>query len=899
MAELSTLQSRLTQCQVELAKLSKVCTEREQKFVAQQLVREAEEGFKAARAAAEIAAKVAEPLMAEGSSEAVLAALRLEAVVDALLAHSQKDSIEIGALFKSVGASADSFAAFMEQLPELSGKDNVTLTPEHTKSVFAKITGGKTLTSDTLKALLSERKVCVLATAAADKATGGKSIGSVEVGEGIQVLEQKTVDGQVRLKCVLARDGSTVWTSAESEDGPNFKSGMAGRLESAEACASGVVARCAELGESADQKTVELSSAKQGPLAEVKVKLTQFRTQALQEQASAEKLKKQVQAAKVSLTAKRKEEMKAVHEVRCKAMTETALKESTDAVGKAEAQAAKVVDSAKSGSAEKLQAELSLEQLQAIKTASDAALQILSQAKAVVSKASERFDAQKGPTRNLLIEPRVQLTKLSSRANAAEKKCKAATEAVRVALDQLEKTATRKARDAIRAAARKSGKDTDQLFDTVAGGKAEVSLAQFQKFVEKLPDHGLTKEHVGLVFKAFGPYGLRKAGFTKALQEFYTCTQSTAITDKLLIGESSTLRKLDKGEVFEVLEGPVDDAEAQVQRVRGKALKDATTGWVTIAGNQGTSYLKATAKPFMWVTNSVELTKESAANSKPVRKLTQDEVLELLEGPREEVPKAELFLHGSVGKDGPDGWITLRSSDGSTSAALSNDIYVCKSAIAMTDSFDIKDCKVVRKVAAGEALRVIGGKKEDASIEITRLQFKAVKDGAEGWVTLKGNQGTIFAEASTSHYVVSKGCSIRAAAARDAAEVGKLKKGDVFAAKAEPVEDTPATRLLMRARAMDDGASGWVSFELGVGRAPVRPWRPRYTCRVATDLTDGVDASSASMRKAKIGEVFEAIEGPTLDAKSGRRRIRCAADGVVVGWATLRDSDGKILVEVG
>merc|ERR1711972_841423 len=59
------------------------------------------------------------------------------------------------------------------------------------------------------------------------------------------------------------------------------------------------------------------------------------------------------------------------------------------------------------------------------------------------------------------------------------------------------------------------------------------------------------------------------------------------------------VRMLDVGESFEVLEGPRISAPAQVERVRGRAVRDGAVGWVTVTGNKGTPFLQATEKPHM------------------------------------------------------------------------------------------------------------------------------------------------------------------------------------------------------------------------------------------------------------------------------------------------------------
>ena len=89
--------------------------------------------------------------------------------------------------------------------------------------------------------------------------------------------------------------------------------------------------------------------------------------------------------------------------------------------------------------------------------------------------------------------------------------------------------------------------------------------------------------------------------------------------------------------------------------------------------------------------------------------------------------------------------------------AATSRYYVCKAVIAMTQGFDITNCKPIRKVSVGEALEVLEESEESIEVSessIARRRFRAVQDGREGWVTLKGNQGTVYLEKSSSHYLV-------------------------------------------------------------------------------------------------------------------------------------------------
>lgn len=101
-----------------------------------------------------------------------------------------------------------------------------------------------------------------------------------------------------------------------------------------------------------------------------------------------------------------------------------------------------------------------------------------------------------------------------------------------------------------------------------------------------------------------------------------------------------------------------------------------------------------------------------------------------------------------------------------------------------------------------------------------------------------------------------------------------------------------------RARALEGGV-GWLIFAPGP-KAPVKPWKPRYVVRAAVDITASLalPTGAGAVRRAEVGEVFQVAEGPTLDATSGLRRLRLAtAEDGAIGWATIRDGDGKAFLE--
>lgn len=212
------------------------------------------------------------------------------------------------------------------------------------------------------------------------------------------------------------------------------------------------------------------------------------------------------------------------------------------------------------------------------------------------------------------------------------------------------------------------------------------------------------------------------------------------MTDSKNIKDCKVLRKLEKDETLKLLEGPIEDASG-VTRVRGQSLKDDLVAWVTIKGNAGTVYATASNKFYTLISSTdVPLQSRFGSDSQKVRMLGTGEVVEVLEGPREEKVEAPMRIKGRALADGTVGWLTFRSD------ALKHwsGNYRCVTGTVMHDKFPIKESKQLRKVEEDEILELLEGPVEEANFNLMRIKARAKKDGKVGWITLCGNQGKVF-----------------------------------------------------------------------------------------------------------------------------------------------------------
>jgi len=170
---------------------------------------------------------------------------------------------------------------------------------------------------------------------------------------------------------------------------------------------------------------------------------------------------------------------------------------------------------------------------------------------------------------------------------------------------------------------------------------------------------------------------ISKEDLLSLVRVFMKVAKDTAMTSAMSIKESKTLRRLEEGEVIEVLQGPQEEETVQVTRVRAKAMKDDVEGWISVSGNNGTTFLEEGGDTFKVVADTI---------------LTE-----------------EFDLEGSADKEGAHK--------------------------AKTTS---------RKLKVGELVHVrVWAKKEEKS-GLMRMKCKCKADGATGWVTTVGNQGTVF-----------------------------------------------------------------------------------------------------------------------------------------------------------
>jgi len=219
----------------------------------------------------------------------------------------------------------------------------------------------------------------------------------------------------------------------------------------------------------------------------------------------------------------------------------------------------------------------------------------------------------------------------------------------------------------LRACAEDKGGDVASIFDAVdkdkRGSVNQVVLRQFLESQGKqLQPTELETFMADQSAAAAHEVSLSREELVRAVRVFYKVVKPLVVSDGLAIQNCTQLRRMEEGEILEVLEGPKNDETVGVSRVRGRAWRDGLTGWATISGNGGVLFL-APAVGVMKAIHPVPIT-GGLDSPAPVRMLLAGELLQVKEwGQRMINGQSVTRVRVWAMSDGAEGWTSL-SEDG-------------------------------------------------------------------------------------------------------------------------------------------------------------------------------------------------------------------------------------------
>eukprot|EP00929_Paragymnodinium_shiwhaense_P077109 TRINITY_DN3968_c0_g2_i1.p1 TRINITY_DN3968_c0_g2~~TRINITY_DN3968_c0_g2_i1.p1 ORF type:complete len:2044 (-),score=893.51 TRINITY_DN3968_c0_g2_i1:341-6472(-) len=904
---IKTLLQKLQETQAKLAKAKKATAAHSQRYAAKRAVVDITAKIDTLKGEVEKASKACEPLL-EAKGEDYLVGCSLRILGAALRAHMQEKTVTDEELFNKVAGgspiSQAALAAYLKGLPEAIGHEEVAFPASRQANLFKALDADKdgAVSLAEFQAIFKDRVVCLKDVSITDgfDLASSKTVAKVAAREELELFgtQKKHENGTVRGQCKVA-DGTTGWITLTGNQGSVFVQSRAARaltefMAPMELAASAAMAKCNEAMTFMASKLKEANIAHTADGKAEAQKLRPLITAAL---ADCEALKKRLATGKKELVQTEQREKNAHVEARERKEAAEFLDKVEPLLAVAEAAGKAVEEAGKSF------VELDLEAVEAFATPATLLSQVEELATACGKKVTEaRTLAKEQLLKVQEVKPPTGATKLALRelgrmqaaVEAASRLSMKTVEGVKGQCKKITEKLSKDISKALLKAVQAGGAGCEALFEELAAGSGRISEAAFCAKVQGLADLGVKPEHAKLVCRGIEVEGISRRSFLNFVQHFVVVMKDVAITNVRDMAAAKSLRKVEKDEILEVLEGPVKDDEKGLERMRCRSLVDKLEGWVTVQGNQGTSFLRDVPKPMYSVRRLVALEKEAKCASGIVREVKEDELLELLEGPKtEEVPDVKR-ARVKASKDNAVGFITISDRTGIVFAEPKK-LYTCTASVAMTDSQNIKDCKVVRKLLVGELFEATSDPQQDEETKIWRMQGTALKDGKSGWITQKGNAGTTYVEQSKKHYTVVRATTLRKRLGETPADsVRELEAGEAVEVLETPKVEKSQPEPRIKVRALSDGQTGWVSRK----EPSVTAWKPFYRCVGPASMRNQKAAEGAQvLREFVKGDRIEYLEGPFEDGKATVMKGR-AEKGGVVGFVNLKTEEGKRLLDL-
>lgn len=913
---LETLTGRLGALQTQLTKAKRAASEHEQRFVAKKLVREATGLVNDVEAEVERTKGQTAPLLVEHGQK-LLVAERMLGIVDALGEHLEKSSKTVDELFGEISgkvkdgkdvADNDAKAAFcqyLDKLPAKLGRDDLTYSDFQREQMYAYVVGESDgeLTLAGFKNLFCAKFSCVHAVAVTDifEISKSKTVTKLEVDQVVEGVGRPRLSEKLGVERIEVKleNGTTGWVTMKGNHGTSFLapfSPYASFVLSMDRLFDAVSKSTAKAVSFIKTKSNELASCSQGPLAHAKTDLDKLRPKAAAAQRTLEDLKQKVYNAKRDYVKSQEAEKRSQQEARDRKVADGVLDvlkgkvDLMDAGAKKLADAAKITTMADSALLESFPTPLTVQ-----KASQELAVENAKECAAVRECVKEHKDIGAKASRGPLFDLNKALEKAGEKAKATEEKNAMTLEYLKKACKTIAVGQAEKVVVALREELQKRSITIEALFLELADGQEQISEEAFCKHVNSL-GLNLPEEHGKLVVNHIDSGAISRRGLKKLVQQYYTCVKSIMITEDFNISKSKTVRHLQVGEIVEVVEGPKKLEKSGINRVKAKALKDEAVGWISVKGNQGSSFLEETRKPYYSCSTEARLEKTFESKDGPenlVRMLRPQEVLEVVSGPRtEEISSFASRSKAKALSDGATGYITVKTRDGVVTAEKGT-FFICSSSIAITDGRNIRTCKVLRKLAVGEVFIVLEGPFTEEASSMTRARMRSTKDGQEGWVTTKGNAGTVYASESTRHYTMLRATPLQTSfKSLGAVDIRELAEGEAVEILESPKDEKPEEVARLQGRSLSDDAVGWVTVSCGADHY-LKPSSLLFKCVFAADMHSAASSvESPLVRRLEQAETLEMIDGPTQDS-AGLLRIRARAekDGAV-GYVTLKDSKG-------
>eukprot|EP00927_Polykrikos_kofoidii_P004101 TRINITY_DN11627_c4_g1_i1.p1 TRINITY_DN11627_c4_g1~~TRINITY_DN11627_c4_g1_i1.p1 ORF type:complete len:2037 (-),score=496.11 TRINITY_DN11627_c4_g1_i1:386-5647(-) len=871
---------------------------------------------------------IAAPLIS-GKKEKLGGMIALMQVVDLVREHMKTTEKSITDVFQNMSnadtaaaaVTEESFVSFVEELLAVKDgpkKDACALTKVQIKAAFTSLDcrgTGKLSASDFVEHFsrcFTVANPCAMTEHLSVRT--GKIVCRLEVGEKLICIgdpkgeeafdEVDSADdlgtaptaGLRRLHTRREKTGAEGWVSLASNQGTVYLQAHTpheAMTTAVDVALKEALEACAETQAFLRRESEKMQNARSGPLADVRAELTKMRVRASKAQQAHADIKKRVFEARRRYSEQLEKYQRQQQEASDRVTAERMVKEATAMADEAVAEVDRALSVAETILANKASDKAS--PLVAMTEAEKA----LEAAQAAVTKALEKvgktdFEKVRNTSSAPFVEARRGLLKQKVRLSPYESRTAKQLAAVSAARSRLASDAREAVAEALRAHTQKKDITYEALYKKLLHpSEAHIPVESFRDFIKSIAEPTLTVGQLDLGLEGLAP-GVTKLGLQGLMQEYLKCVKEVALTSTLEVSRvSSTVRKLELNEVVQVIGARTRDEGVGLERQRCRALVDGAEGWVTLRGNQGTSFMKSTAKPYYRCTADTVMQPDFDPTSTELRLIRVGEVLAALEGPRK-APAVEVSrIKGKATKDGKIGWITQKCTTGSLHLEEKQLLNVTKSTV-LTSGLDVSSASTVRKLEIGESLEAIGEMVDDSAKGISRLMVKARRDGMEGWATMKGSHGTAFLEETVVSYISKCGVALQSALATSSKTLRLLEEGELFEVIEGPKSEILDGPVRARGRVIGndgDETEGWFTMA-----NCMEAWSPTLRCKNATDLFDSAERGFATViRTLQLGETMEVVEAPPPGTDK-MLRIRAKKDGAL-GFAASHAPKGDTIFE--
>lgn len=206
----------------------------------------------------------------------------------------------------------------------------------------------------------------------------------------------------------------------------------------------------------------------------------------------------------------------------------------------------------------------------------------------------------------------------------------------------------------------------EDLYSDVVGTSGDgVSCAQFITCIAAAHENSGDKFEEAQeasckeLFKnlAAGNDMMSKARFLELTRFMYRVIQGAMLSEGQAI-DSKPLRRLEDGELVKSFGLPVKDDVTGLSRLHCQAERDGTEGWVSLASNNGATFLEQYST-FQSCIKETVMTDSLPMKSKPIKRLLKEEVIEVLEFPTLDSSSGAIRLKGKTVNGGKSGWINI------------------------------------------------------------------------------------------------------------------------------------------------------------------------------------------------------------------------------------------------